>query len=330
MSTSARRKKNKIQSLIILTCFIIGGIVSSMEVSLASTQRLIIGTASTGGIWYPLGGGISKIINKHVPNVDATAQPSGASIENIRGIGDKKMDFAMLMPDAAYFSFKGSDIFKAKRPYEELRGVFCIVTSELQIFTLLESPVKRILDVKGKKVGLGAPGSGTEVWARLILAEYGIEYKDITPQFLHHPETVSALKDKTIDVGITVLGTPAPALMELTTTHKIRFLDHDPKVVDKFIEKYPFYFRNIIPANTYKGQEKDYHTLSYRGILATHKDLPEKLVYDIVKAVFENIGEIHQIHSAFKQIVLEDAVKGMPIPWHPGAYKFFKEKGLLK
>ncbi|MBM4333942.1 MAG: TAXI family TRAP transporter solute-binding subunit [Deltaproteobacteria bacterium] len=330
MITAARRKKNQIKSLVILTCFTVALIAFSAGVSSASTQRLVIGTASTGGTWYPLGGGIAKIINKHVPNVDATAQPSGASIENIRAIGDKKMDFALLMPDAAFFGFKGAETFKAKRPHEELRGVFSTYPIEQQIFVLADSPVKRIQDLKGKKIGLGAPGSGTEVMSRLILAEYGIEYKDITPQFLHHPETVSALKDKTIEAGMTLLGTPAPALMELTTTHKVRFLDQDPKIADKIIEKYPFYFKSIIPGNTYKGQEKDYHTLSYVGILATHKDLPEKLVYDVVKAVFENIGELHQIHVAFKQIVLKDAVKGMPIPWHPGAHKYFKEKGLLK
>jgi len=325
-----RREKIRKRNLVALASILTILLAFYPDFTLAAAQRLAIGTASTGGTWYPLGGGIAKIINKYVPNVEATAQPSGASIENIRAIGDKKMDFALLMPDAAYFAMKGVETFKAKRSYPELQGVFSTYPIEQQIFVLAESPVKRIQDLKGKKIGLGAPGSGTEVMSRLVLAEYGITYKDITPQFLHHPETVSALKDKTIDAGMTLLGTPAPALMELTTTHKARFLDQDPKIADKIVEKYPFYFKSIIPANTYKGQEKDYHTLSYVGILATHKDLSEKLIYDVVKAVFEHIDELHEIHVAFKQITLNNSIKGMPIPWHPGALKYYKEKGLVK
>jgi len=305
------------------------GILSADGAS-AAALRLVIGTASTGGTWYPLGGGVSKIVNKYIPDVEATAQPSGASIENIRAIGDKKMDLALVNPDAAYFAMKGEETFKAKRPYPELRGVFSTYPIEQQIFVLADSPLKRIQDLKGKKIGVGAPGSGTEVMSRLVLAEYGITYKDITPQFLHHPETVSALKDRTVDAGITLLGTPAPALMEITTTHKIRFLDQDPQIGSRIVEKYPFYYKNAIPAQTYKGQDKDYHTLSYVGIMATHKDLPEKMIYDLVKAVFEHIDELHQIHVAFKQITLQNSIKGMPIPWHPGAQKYFKEKGLLK
>ncbi len=297
----------------------------------AADKRLSIGTASTGGTWYPLGGGVANIINKYIPGYYASAHPSGASIENIRAVMSGRDDLALSMPDAAYYAYKGMGAFKGK-PQKELRALFATYPVDIQIIVLADSPIKKISDIKGKnlKVAVGAPGSGTEKMAQYVLKAYGITYDDIDEQFLSATESTAALKDGTIDVAIMTLGTPAPTIMDLCSHRKIRFLDIEPEVAKKINRAFPAYFPRTIPAGTYKGMTKPHHTLAWMGIFIVNAKMPKKLAYDIVKAVFEHKAELDRIHKKFKLITVENAVKGIPIPMHPGAVKFFKEKGVLK
>jgi hypothetical protein len=201
---------------------------------------------------------------------------------------------------------------------------------DIQFFTPAKGNIKTIKDPKGKKVAVGAPGSGTEAMARYVLKVYGLTYDDIDEQFLSATETAQALKDGNIDAGIVTLGTPAPALMDLATQRDILFLDIEPAVVGKINKDFPAYFPRTIAAGTYKGQSKPHHTLASMGIFVVHQDMTEKLAYDILAAVFDHKDELDKIHAQFKNISLENAVKGMPVPFHPGAVKFFKEKGMIK
>jgi TRAP transporter TAXI family solute receptor len=295
----------------------------------AADIRMAIGTASTGGTWYPLGGGLANIINKNVKGYYAAAHPSGASIENIRAISKKQDAIALSMPDTAFQAYKGLEAFTNK-PVKELRGLMSTYPIDIQFFTLAGSGIEKIGDLKGKKVAVGAPGSGTEAMARYVLNVYGLTYNDIDEQFLSATETTEALKDGNIDAGIVTLGTPAPALIDLATQRDIRFLDIDPVTADKINKEFPAYFSTIIPAGTYKGQTQPHHTLSWMGIFVVHQDMSDQLAYDIVKAVFEHKEELYAIHAQFKGITPENAVKGMPIPFHPGAENYFREKGLIK
>lgn len=295
----------------------------------AADVRLAIGTASTGGTWYPLGGGVANMITKYVPGYQAAAHPSGASIENIRAVASGKDAVALSMPDTAYHAFNGLEAFSGK-PVKDLRGLMATYPIDIQFFVRADGPIKTIKDLKGKKVAVGAPGSGTEAMARYVLKVYGLTYDDIDEQFLSATETTEALQDGNIDAGIVTLGTPAPALMDLATQRDIRFLDIEPEVGDKINKEFPAYFPRTIPAGTYKGQDKPHHTLAWMGLFVIDAKTNEQLAYDIVKAVFEHKDELDKIHAQFKGITLENAVKGMPIPWHPGAEKFFKEKGVLK
>lgn len=295
----------------------------------AADMRLAIGTASTGGTWYPLGGGVANMITKYVPGYQAAAHPSGASIENIRAVASGKDALALSMPDTAYHAYHGLEVFAGK-PVKDLRGLMATYPIDIQFFVRADGPIKAIKDLKGKKVAVGAPGSGTEAMARYVLKVYGLTYDDIDEQFLSATETAEALQDGNIDAGIVTLGTPAPALMDLATQRDIRFLDIEPEVGDKINKEFPAYFPRTIPAGTYKGQDKPHHTLAWMGLFVIDAKTSDQLAYDIVKAVFEHKEELDKIHAQFKGITLENAVKGMPIPWHPGAEKFFREKGVLK
>ncbi|MFH1060638.1 MAG: TAXI family TRAP transporter solute-binding subunit [Pseudomonadota bacterium] len=295
----------------------------------AADTRLAIGTASTGGTWYPLGGGVANMINKYVKGYQAAAHPAGASIENIRAVVKKQDALALSMPDAAFQAYHGQEAFNGK-PVTVIRGLMSTYPIDIQFFVLADSPIKSIKDLKGKRVAVGPPGSGTEAMSRYMLKIYGLTYDDIDEQFLSATETTESLKDGNIDAGITCLGTPAPTLMDLATQRDIRFLDIEPEVADKINREFPAYFARTIAAGTYKGQDNPHHTLGYMGIFLVHQDMSDQLVTDILKAVFDHKDELDKIHTQFTKITPENSVKGMSIPWHPAAEKFFKERGLIR
>lgn len=313
--------------------FLLAALLVALIVSVGQAQekRLVIGTASTGGTWFLLGGGVSGIVNKYVKGVSITAIPSGASIENIRAISKKKQDLALTMPDIAFYAYNGQEMFKEEK-VEEIRSLFSTYPIDIQIYVEEKSPVKTIADIKGKdlRVAVGPPGSGTEVMARYVLREYGITYDDIREQFLSHTEATAAMKDGNIEVGIVTLGTPAPTLMELTRYKKIRFLDIEPEVADRINKKFPAYFPRTISVGTYPGMTKEHHTLGWMGFFIVHKDFSGELAYEILKAVFDHKAELDAIHVMFKEITLANATKGISVPLHPGAIRFFKERGILK
>lgn len=318
----------------LVACVLMGAILTAAPLFLGLSQgvekRLVIATASTGGTWYPLGGGVANIISKYIPNTSASAKPSGASVENIRNVGSGRVDLAIVMPDAAYFAFRGEADFKADKKYDNLRALFATYPIEAYFYTVDKTGIKTFSDLKGKKVAVGAAGSGTEVFNRMVLEMYGITYDHIKPQFLSAPEATEALKDGTVDAAMYLLGTPAPTIMELATQRKVVFISMEPDKVKAFCEKYPFYAPATVKAGTYKDQTEDFRTVNYYGIFICNKDMDEKLAYDIVKAVFDHKDELDQIHVAFKDIKLENATKSIAIPFHPGAEKFFREKGVIK
>jgi TRAP transporter TAXI family solute receptor len=321
----------KLARLVLTGLLALGLVAAFASGALAADQRLAIGTASTGGSWYPLGGGVANVINKYIPGYYASAHPSGASIENIRAVMKGQDAMALSMPDAALYAIQGKGAFKGN-PQAKLRGLFSTYPVDIQFYVLADSPVKTIADIKGKnlKVAVGAPGSGTEKMAQYVLKVYGITYDDIDEQFLSATETTAAMKDGNIDVGIVTLGTPAPTLMDLATQRKIRFLDIEPQVAMKINKDFPAYFPRTIPAGTYKDMDKPHHTLAWMGLFVVSADMPDKLAYDICKAVFDHKAELDKIHKKFLLIKLQNATSGMSVPIHPGAVKFFKERGVIK
>ena len=313
-----------IGAVVILAVFLLTGIGE-----LQAQTRISIATASTAGTWYPLGGAIANIISKNVKNTEATAYPSGASIENIRNLRKGQTDLVMLQPDVAYWAYTATEQFAKDTPYTGMRAIMAMYPIYEQIIVPYDSPIKSVADIKGKKVGVGAPGSGNEIMNRLILAEYGVTYKDCEPKFLSTPEQVEALKDGNIDVIMFGLGAPAPGVMDLQTQRKIRFIEIEPKMMKQINKKYPYYVPEEIAAGIYKDQTKPIPVLAWMGIIGVSADMSDKLVYDILTAFWANKAAIDKIHVTYQEITLKNAPI-VPIPLHNGAVKFYKEKGVLK
>jgi TRAP transporter TAXI family solute receptor len=291
---------------------------------------LSIATASTGGSWYPAGGAISSIINKYIPDTEASAHPSAASRENIRLLGEKKTDLAMVMPDVAYFARTGTDIYKGK-PAAKIKGLFTFWGIDLLIIARADTNIHTIEDLKGHKVGFGPPGSGSETMSKKILAEYGMTYKDLKPQFISATEQSQAMKDKALDAAMYTIGTPASTFVDLCTLTKCRIIPVEEKMMEKIIKKHPYYSPSVIPANAYPQINTDSPALKWVGIIVTYEDLDSDLAYKIVKAVSkDHLDEFKQCHAKAKNLTTEGMIKGMSIPWHPGAARFWKEAGLLK
>lgn len=220
----------------------------------AATQKFInIATGGTAGTYYPLGGAIADILNKNIPGCNASAQATGASIANINMLQQGQVDIAFIQNDNAYYAVNGTEMFKDKK-VTNLYGLATLYPETIQIVTLAETGITDLSQVKGKRVAVGAPGSGTEANARQILAEYGITYDDINVQYLSFAEASSALKDGNVDVAFVTAGHPTAAIQDIATQNNVVLLPVAPDKADALIAKYPFYTKVNIAANTYNKQ----------------------------------------------------------------------------
>jgi hypothetical protein len=319
--------------IMIVVSFFVAGLAIANSPSLATAARktqLAIATASTGGSWYPAGAAIANIITKYIPNVEASAHPSAASRENIRLLQEKRSDLAMLMPDVAYFATTGTDLYDGKPP-AKIKGLFSFWGIDLLIIARADSDIYDVKDLKGHKVAFGRPGSGSESMSKKILGEYGITYNDLKPQFISAPEQARALKDKSIDAAMYTIGTPASSFVELCTLTKCRLIPIKKDMMKKILKKYSYYSSSVIPAGAYPKINYDTPALKWLGIVATSSDLNEDLVYKITKTTCkDHLEEFKQCHANAKSLTTTSMAKGMSIPWHPGAAKFWREVGLLK
>lgn len=292
-------------------------------------ERMVMSTSATGGSWYLFGGGLCKLISKYIPDTSASAKPSASSVENIRNVGRARVAIGMAMPDAAYNAYNGKEDF-AKEQYSDIRALFSIHGADTYLYTLKGSGINSVKDFKGKKIAVGAAGSGTEACNRLILKYYGLTYDDIDEVFLSAGEAVQAMQDGSLDAAMYSHATPHSLVMDLTTSRDVQFIEMGEADIAKFIEQYPYYNVSVVKANTYRGQDKDYPTFAYHGIIIVNKNMDEELAYQIVKTVFEHKPELDPIHAQFKEITLDRATMGVQIPFHPGAERYLKEKGVLK
>jgi len=321
----------KIASQMIISLFMVCLLFVGNNSAIAGDKTLLsIATASTGGSWYPAGGAIASVINKYVPGVEASAHPSAASRENIRLIEKKKTDLGMVMPDVAYFAQTGTDIYNGKTP-SKITGLFSFWGIDLLIIARANSDIYKIEDLRGKKVGFGPPGSGSEAMSKRILGEYGITYKDLNAQFLSAPEQARALKDNSLDAAMYTIGTPASAFVDLCTLNKCRLIPIEKEMMGKLLKKYPYYSASVIPANAYPQIKTDTPALKWLGIIVVSEDMDTDLAYNIVKNVCkDHLDEFKQCHAQAKSLTTDGMFIGMSVPWHPGAAKFWKEVGLLK
>ena len=292
--------------------------------------RISIATGGTGGVYYPLGGGIANVLTKYVPNMQATAEVTGASVDNMKLVGAGKAEVGFTMADTAWDAYQGQDKFKDNK--QAVRALVVFYPNLTHVVTVEGKGINTMADLKGKRISTGAPGSGTEVMAFRILEAYGIDKdKDVKRERLSVAESVNALKDGKIDALIWVGGIPTPAITDLAATPntKIKLIDH-ADAVDKMRAKYgPLYVKDKIAAKSYPGQDKESTNLTVWNILVVNEKADEKVVYDIVKTMFEKKAEIVAVHKDATYLALENQLTGgSPIPFHPGALRYFKEKGL--
>ncbi|MBW1863814.1 MAG: TAXI family TRAP transporter solute-binding subunit [Deltaproteobacteria bacterium] len=288
---------------------------------------LSFGTGSPAGTYYFLGAGFASIINKNVKGVRVTAESTAASTENARYLIRGKMDMGLAsMGTLDGLKKQGMDV-------DKVRLVAVGHTSDTHWIVRKDSPIKSCSDFKGKVIGVGPAGSATlNIWSKKHLAAgWGITFDDIKPKYIAFHEITRGIRDNTIDAGLIAAGYPIAAVMELARDIPIRLLETDPEALKKMQAKYPNVTPFVFPAGTYNGIDKDVHTYVVPQMWLCRADLSEDLIYKIIKAVYDNSEERNAIHPMAKKYTIENAFRGsksVPVGYHPGAIKYYKEKGI--
>ncbi len=299
--------------------------LAALFVACAPKQRFItIGTGGTAGTYFPLGGALAEIWNKNIKGMNANATSTGASAANVALLKDGKVDVIFVQNDAAYYAYTDTESYKGKG-MKEIRGLASLYNETCQLVALESSGIKTIADLKGKRVSVGAAGSGVEANARQILEAAGLTYNDIKVQYLSFAESASNLKDGNIDAAFNTAGAPTAAIQDLAASKKIVLVPVDGAVADALMKKWAFYTPTVIPANTYAGVGTDVMTVSVKSMLAVSDKLDDKVVYEMLKTMFANGERLAASHKKGADIKLATATDGMSIPLHPGAEKFYKE-----
>ncbi len=314
--------------------FVIFGLIALFVfgVSTAWAQkpvRLSIATGGTGGVYYPLGGGMASVISKYIPYAEATAEVTTASVDNCRLIEAGKADLALIMADTGWDAYQGRGVFKEKIP---LRSLFAFYPNNMHIVTIEGRGIEKVSDLKGKRVSTGAPGSGTEIMALRVLEAFGIDPdKDLKRDKLGASESAGALKDRKIDAYFWVGGVPTASVTDVAATPgiKMKLIGHD-EALPKMREKYgPLYVKGVISAKAYPGVDVDVPITVVWNLVVCHEKMKGDVAYDIVRTLFDRKPELVAVHKEAGWLSLEpQAAGGSPIPFHPGAIRYFTEKGL--
>ena len=284
-----------------------------------------IATGGTAGVYYALGGAMAEIFNKNIPGMNASAQSTGASVANINLIKDGKVEVALVQNDIAYYAANGTEMFKDKK-VEAIQGIASLYNETIQIVTIEGKGIKTVADLKGKRVAVGALGSGTEANARQIMEIFGITYADIKPQYLSFGEAANGLKDGNIDVAFVTAGAPTAAIQDIAAQHKVALVSIPADKAEALIKKYPFYAKQTIKGKTYPTVTEDVQTVAVKAMLVTSSKVDADLVYKMTKAMYTNLDRIKSAHAQGANVQKATALEGMGIKVHAGADKFFKEK----
>lgn len=284
-----------------------------------------IGTGGAAGTYHPIGTAMAEILTQEIYGTEANAQNTGASVVNLKMLGDGTLDLATVQNDIAYYAANGTEMFKDEK-VEGLKGIAALYPETCQFVTLRSSDITSIADLKGKRVAVGVVGSGVEANARQILAAYGVTYDDIDEQFLSFAQGARALKDGSVDAAILTAGYPTASVQDVVAQNPIRLLPVEEEIADELIAQYPFYTKTVIPAGTYAGFDEDVPSVSVMAMLAAGPTVNAELGYKITKAIFSHLDRLQSAHAVGKQITRETVKDGMSLPMHEGAEKYFNEK----
>ena len=296
----------------------------------AQAQQFVnVLTGGTSGIYYPLGVALSQIYGKEIPEAKSSVQSTKASVENLNLLQAGRGEIGFTLGDALSDAWKGNEEVGFKAPLKKLRAIAGIYPNYVQIVASADSGIKTLDDLKGKRVSVGAPRSGTELNARAVFKAAGMTYKDFAKvEYLPFGESVELMKNRQLDATLQSAGLGVASIRDLATSVKIVVVPVPADVVAKIGD--PAYQSAVIPSGTYDGQSGDVPTAAINNFLVTHEGVSDTVAYKMTKALFENLEQMVSAHAAAKRISLEGAVKGLPLPLHPGAEKFYREKGVLK
>jgi TRAP transporter TAXI family solute receptor len=308
----------------------IGALLLGALALTAQAQNVSIATGGTGGVYYPLGGGMAAVLSKYVQGMQATAEVTGGSVANLQLIGTGKPYLGMTMADATLDAYKGQDKFTGKPV--PVRTLMIMYPNRMHVVSIEGTGVTRMADLKGKRVSTGSGGSATEVMAFRVIEAAGLDKdKDMKRERLGVAESVNALKDRKIDAFFWVGGLPTAAVTDLAHTPgvKIKMIDH-ADLVPAMNKKYGnLYVQDVIAKDVYRGMDADNRQSTVMNLLVAHENMDDKTAYNIVKAVFDHRDELIRVHKEAENFKLENQkAEASPIPWHPGAVKYFAEKGI--
>lgn len=303
---------------------------AALGITNAQTKtRISIATGGTGGVYYPLGGGMAALISKHIPNTEATAEVTTASVDNVKLLHGNRVGMAFSLPDTAWDGYSGQ--LKGMKEKANIRALMALYSNYMHIVATDSSGIKTVADLKGKRVSTGAPGSGVEVKGLRVLEAYGLTPADLRAQErLGAAESAGAMKDRKIDAFFWDGGLPTAAVLDLAATpgmkiHMVSHADAIPKMVAKYG---PLYFVSPIPKGMYKGIDEDVAVAAATNLLIVNENMSDQLAYQITKLFLEHTADLVAVHKAAADITLKNAVIGSPIPFHPGALRYYKEKGM--
>lgn len=310
-----------------LTLILLAGI--ALAAPLRAAEFINVLTGGTSGVYYPMGVGLTQIYGKALPAVKTSVQATKASAENLNLLQAGRGEIGFTLGDALSDAWKGDEEAGFKTPLKKLRGVAAIYPNYIQIVAAADSGIKTLADLKGKRLAVGAPKSGTELNARAILKGAGLSYKDLGKvEYLPFGESVELMKNRQLDATLISAGLGVAAVRDLSVAVKVVIVAVPADVIAKVGD--PAYQAALIPAKTYEGQTTDVPTAAVQNFLVSHEGVPADTVYKMTKAMWENVDQLYAAHAAAKAMKKENALKGMPLPLHPGAEKYYKEAGLLK
>ena len=315
---------NKIPRFVIVTAAVAVAIALS-SCAPPQSKQMTIATASMGGAYYPIGTGIAEIVSKNVKGITMTAEVTGGAVENCRLVGNKEADLALTNANTAYFAYTGTETYTQKY---NISAIGSLHSTVLHVIVLDKSPIRTVSDLKGKRVAVGPAGGGSIPVFKDVLAVYGLTLDDIKASYVSYEDGMTALKDGTVDAALAAAGYPTSAVMQLANTDKVRFVEISDDKMAELTKKLPYYSKVVIPAATYKT-DKDGVVVGLNNVLIVNKDMDEKTAYNITKAIYDNLEALSTYHASIKQVSLSNVAQS-PIPLHPGAAKYFKEKGLIK
>src|SRR5438874_8612161 len=291
-------------------------------------QFINVLTGGTSGVYYPLGVAIGKIYSDKIANVKTQVQATKASVENLVLLQQGRGELAFALGDSLKAAWEGDEEAGFKTKLDKLRTIGAIYPNYIQIVATADSGIKTLADLKGKSLSVGAPKSGTELNSRAILGAAGLSYKDIGKvEYLPFAESVDLMKNRQLNATLQSAGLGVASLKDLSTSAEITVVSVPKEVVDKIG---PPFVSVMIPAHTYTGQDKDVPTAAVINYLVSSSAVSDDLVYEMSKLIFESLPELANAHSAGKEIKLETAAMGSPVPLHPGAIRYYKEKGVMK